>query len=124
MSYYSYKPVFLLSMLKNMDETGSAKLADVAADFAGFYEDRKAKGLPPEKKTCIFTKGGYTPRDVEQLILRMPFRRFEDMHAVHHAKQLGTIQFYKALFNQLTEDDFDQIRESSNEALRRYFGED
>jgi hypothetical protein len=61
---------------------------------------------------------------VEQLILRMPFRRFEDMHAVHHAKQLGTIQFYKALFNQLTEDDFDQIRESSNEALRRYFGEE
>ena len=121
---YSYKPVFLLSMLKNMDETGSAKLADVAADFAGFYEDRKAKGLPPEKKTCIFTRGGYTSRDVEQLILRMPFRRFEDMHAVHHAKQLGTIQFYKALFNQLTEDDFDQIRESSNEALRRYFGED
>lgn len=45
-------------------------------------------------------------------------------YAVHHAKQLGTIQFYKALFNQLTEDDFDQIRESSNEALRRYFGED
>ena len=96
---YSYKPVFLLSMLKNMDETGSAKLADVAADFARYYEERREKGLPPEKKTCIFTKGGYTPKDVEQLILRMPFRRFEDMHAVHHAKQLGTIQFYKALFN-------------------------
>lgn len=121
---YSYKPVFLLAMLKNMDETGSAKLADVAADFAKFYEDRRAKGLSPEKKTCIFTKGGYTSKEVEQLILRMPFRRFEDMHAVHHAKQLGTIQFYKTLFNQLTEDDFDQIRESSNEALRRYFGED
>lgn len=121
---YSYKPVFLLAMLKNMDETGSAKLADVAADFAKFYEDRRAKGLSPEKKTCIFTKGGYTSKEVEQLILRMPFRRFEDMHVVHHAKQLGTIQFYKTLFNQLTEDDFDQIRESSNEALRRYFGED
>ena len=121
---YSYKPVFLLSMLKNMDETGSAKLADVAADFARFYEERKEKGLPPEKRTCIFTRGGYTPRDVEQLILRMPFRRFEDMHAVHHAKQLGTIQFYKVLFNQLTEDDCDQIRESSQEALRRYFGDD
>jgi len=54
----------------------------------------------------------------------MPFRRFEDMHAVHHAKQLGTIQFYKALFSQLTEEDFHQIREYSKEALRRYFGED
>ena len=121
---YSYKPVFLLSMLKNMDETGSAKLADVATDFAKYYEDRRAKGLPPEKKPCIFTKGEYTGKDVEQLILRMPFRRFEDMHAVHHAKQLGTIQFYKGLFKQLTEEDFDQIRESSREALRRYFGED
>ena len=121
---YSYKPVFLLSMIKNMDQTGSAKLADVAADFARYYEDRRAKGLPPEKKTCIFTKGGYTAKDVEQLILRMPFRRFEDMHAVHHAKQLGTIQFYKSLFNQLTEEDFAQIRESSSEALRRYFGDE
>ena len=121
---YSYKPVFLLSMLDNMDETGSAKLEDVAADFARFYEERKAKGLPAEKKTCIFTKGGYTPKDVERLILTMPFRRFEDMHAVHHAKQLGTIQFYKSLFNQMTEEDFSQIRESSKEALKRYFGEE
>ena len=120
---YSYKPVFLLSMLNNMDETGSAKLEDVAADFARFYEERKEKGLLPEKKPCIFTKGDYSSKDVEQLILRMPFRRFEDMHAVHHAKQLGTIQFYKSLFKQLTEEDFEQIRQSSREALKRYFGE-
>jgi len=52
----------------------------------------------------------------------MPFRRFEDMHVMHHAKQLGTIQFYRSLFKQLTEDDLEQIRESSQEALRRYFG--
>ena len=121
---HSYKPVFLLSFLKTMNETGSAKLEDVVADFARFYEERKAKGLPPEKKTCIFTKGDYTPKDVERLILTMPFRRFEDMHAVHHAKQLGTIQFYKSLFNQMTEEDFSQIRESSKEALKRYFGEE
>ena len=121
---YSYKPVFLLAMLDNMDETGSAKLEDVATDFARFYEARREKGLPPEKKQCIFTKGGYTPKDVERLILTMPFRRFEDMHAVHHAKQLGTIQFYKSHFNQLTEEDFAQIRTSSKEALKRYFGEE
>ena len=121
---YSYKPVFLLAFLDNMDETGSAKLEDVAADFARYYEERRERGLPPEKKPCIFTRGGYTPKDVERLILTMPFRRFEDMHAVHHAKQLGTIQFYKALFNQLTEEDFEQIRESSHQALRKYFGEE
>lgn len=120
---YSYKPVFLLSLLDNMDVSGSAKLEDVAADFARFYEERKERGLPPEKKECIFTKGGYTAKDVERLILSMPFKRFEDMHAVHHAKQLGIIQFYKSLYNQLTDEDFAQIRESSREALKRYFGE-
>ncbi len=26
-------------------------------------EDRKAKGLPPVKKTCIFTRGVYIARD-------------------------------------------------------------
>ena len=121
---YSYKPVFLLALLDNLDETGSAKLEDVAADFARFYEERREKGLPPEKKPCIFTRGGYTPKDVERLILTMPFRRFEDMHVMHHAKQLGTIQFYRSLFKQLTEDDLKQIRESSQEALRRYFGKE
>jgi superfamily II DNA or RNA helicase len=121
---YSYKPVFLLSFLKNMNETGSAKLEDVAKDFAAYYENRKERGLPPEKKQCIFTKGDYTEKDVEQLILRMPFKRFEDMHAMHHAKQLGIIEFYKSLAKQLTEEDYDIIRQSSEEALKKYFGED
>ena len=121
---YSYKPVFLLSFLKNMNETGSAKLEDVAKDFAAYYEDRKKKGLPPEKKSCIFTKGNYTEKDVEGLILRMPFKRFEDMHAMHHAKQLGTIEFYRNLAKQLTEEDYDIMRQSSEEALKKYFGDE
>lgn len=119
---YSYKPVFLLSFLKNMNETGSAKLEDVAKDFAAYYEDRKKRGLPAEKKPCIFTKGDYTEKDVEGLILRMPFKRFEDMHAMHHAKQLGTIEFYRSLAKQLTEEDYDIMRQSSEEALKKYFG--
>lgn len=121
---YSYKPVFLLSFLDNMDETGSAKLEDVVTDFAAFYENRKKKGLPPEKKDCIFTKESYTQKEVERLILAMPFRRFEDMNAFRHAKQLGTIQFNKSLFKQLTEEDLLTIRRSSKEALARYFGEE
>ncbi len=118
---YSYKPVFMLAFLDNMDETGSARLEDVARDFARFYEERKEKGLEPEKKNCIFTKGGYTQHDVERLILSMPFRRFEDMHAMHHAKQLGTLQFYKVLAKQMTDEDYQQIREFSKKAIEKYF---
>jgi hypothetical protein len=53
---HSYKPVFLLAFLDNIDGNGGAKLEDVARDFARFYEDRREKGLEPEKKNCIFTK--------------------------------------------------------------------
>ena len=118
---YSYKPVFLLAFLKNMDETGSAKLEDVARDFSDFYERRMEQGQQPEKKNCIFTKGGYTAHDVEHLILSMPFKRFEDMHVMHHAKQLGILQFYNALFRKLTEEDYKQIRKCCNEAIERYY---
>ena len=44
---HSYKPVFLLSFLKNMNETGSAKLEDVAKDFAAYYVSAKSKYEPP-----------------------------------------------------------------------------
>ncbi len=120
---YSYKPVFMLSFLENMDETGSAKLEDVARSFAKFYEDRRKKGLPVEKKTCIFTKGGYAQHDVERLILSMPFKRFEDMHVMHHAKQLGTLQFYKQLMKQLTAEDIESIKAWCEKGISRYFGE-
>ncbi len=42
-------------------------LSEVAEAFAWYYEDRKKQGLPAEKKNCIFTKGGYTAKDVERL---------------------------------------------------------
>ena len=113
---HSYKPVFLLSFLKNMNETGSAKLEDAAKDFAAYYEDRKKKGLPPEKKSCIFTKGNYTEKDVEGLILRMPFKRFEDMHAIiNYLKQFGKatkVQFRKLLMDKLP----DSLSEAQKES--------
>lgn len=78
---YSYKPVFILSFLDHMDTDGRAKLEDVVQSFADYYENRTAKGLVAEKKSCIFTKGGYSDKDVERLILSMPFKRFEDTTA-------------------------------------------
>ena len=92
-----------------------------AHSFAAFYEDRIARGLPAEKKNCIFTKGGYTQKDVERLILSMPFKRYEDMHIMHHSKHLGTLEFYKALARQLTAEDYAAIRESCKTAIARYF---
>ena len=120
---YSYKPVFMLAFVNNMDETGTARLDDVAREFARFYEARRGKGLPVEKKACIFTRGGYSQREVERLILSMPFKRFEDMHVMHHAKQLGTLQFYKQLYKQLTPEDLEKVKSWCHKGIEKYYGE-
>ena len=114
-SFYSYNG-------ERMNDAGEARLEDVARSFAAFYEDRLAHGLPAEKKNCIFTKGGYSQKDVERLILSMPFKRYEDMHIMHHSKHLGTLQFYKTLVRQLTDEDYAAIRESCHADIARYFG--
>jgi len=118
---YSYKPVFITALLNHMDEDGKARIEDIVQEFASFYEKRIEHGLPAEKKPCIFTKGGYTDKDVERLILTMPFKRFEDMHFIHHAKHLGVIQLDRAIIRRLSKDDTHDVLNRCTVALVKYF---
>lgn len=119
---YSYKPVFLISFLSNMNEKGEAMLSDVAESFAWYYEDRIKKGLQAEKKNCIFTKGDYNQKDVEKLILNMPFKRFEGMGYMRHSKYLGIIQIDKSIIRSLDDNDVSTIMTYCRDALERYWG--
>lgn len=118
---YSYKPVFIMSFLSCMNEKGEAVLSEVAEAFAWYYEDRKKQGLPAEKKNCIFTKGGYTAKDVERLILSMPFKRFEGMGYMRHSKYLGIIQIDKSIMKTLDDNDISDILTYCTNALERYW---
>ena len=120
---YSYKPVFILAFLDHMDERGQARIEDVVQEFASFYERRLEQGKAAEKRPCIFTIGGYTDKDVERLILSMPFKPFEDMNFMHHARHLGIIQMERAIFRRLESADIERIRVCCWAALRQYFGE-
>lgn len=118
---YSYKPVFLISFLSNMNEKGEALLREVAESFACYYEDRVKNGLPAEKRNCIFTKGGYTLKEVEHLILSMPFKRFESMGYMRHSKYLGVIQIDKSIMKTFDDDDISTILTYCTNALERYW---
>ena len=118
---YSYKPVFLIAFLSCMNERGEAMLSEVAQSFAWYYEDRIKNGMPAEKKNCIFTKGGYTAKDVERLIINMPFKRFEGMGYMRHSKYLGIIQIDKSIMKTLDDNDISDILTYCTEALERYW---
>lgn len=121
---YSYKPVFILAFLEHMNRDGEARLEDVVSEFASYYIARKEKGLPAEKKKCIFTRESFTDKEVEKLILSMPFKRFEDMNFMHHAKHLGIIQIDKHIMKQVTEEELKYLRKCCYRSLKKYFGED
>ncbi len=120
---YSYKPVFILALLDQLNQEGEASLEGVVDSFADFYEERTRAGKIPEKKPCIFTKGGYTQKDVERLILSMPFKRFEDMGFISHSKNLGTIRIERSIMHRLTEKDIQDLKENCESALKKYFGD-
>ena len=118
---YSYKPVFIMSFLSCMNERGEAVLSEVAEAFAWYYEDRVKQGLPAEKRNCIFTKGGYTAKDIERLILSMPFKRFEGMGYMRHSKYLGILQIDKSIMKTLDDNDISDILTYCTNALDRYW---
>ena len=80
------------------------------------------EGKIPEKKPCIFTRGGYTQKDVERLILNMPFKRFEDMGFMSHSKFLGVIRVDRSIMHRLTDEDIQDLKSDCEKALQRYFG--
>ncbi len=118
---YSYKHVFLMSFLSCMNEKGEADIVDVTDTFACYYEERKKQGLQAEKKPCIFTKGNYSSKDVEKLILSMPFKRFEDMGYMHHSKYLGILQIDKSIMKSFDDDDMSDLLTYCTEGLEKYW---
>ena len=60
--------------------------------------------------------------DVRTVLLRMPFRKFEQKKYLSYDKQdLAYIRFQGALWGQLTADDFTKIRSQCQQAISNYY---
>ena len=118
---YSYKPVLIKAIMLYADDKGRIKLSDIVSYFKSYYEDRRAKGLPVEKKNSIFAKGGYTDKEAERNILSNPFKRFEDMQMIHHTKTLGIVQVDEAVWKHLSKDEKVEIETICERKLEMYY---
>lgn len=118
---YSYKPVLMKAILLYADDKGRVKLDDIVAYFRSYYENRRASGLPVEKKNSIFAKGGYTDKEAECNILANPFKRFEDMQMLRHTRTLGIVQVDESVWKHLTKEERAEIAAICDEKLNGYF---
>ena len=117
----SYKPVLLKALFEHMDGAGKVRLEDAVGYFIDYYSQRAEKGLPVEKKTSIFARGGYTEKEVERLILSNPFKRFEDMLFMKHSRQLGYIELNSNIAKRLTAEEKRGIVEWCDRKLVEYY---
>ena len=118
---FSYKPVLLKAMFEHVDENGRVLVADIVNYFMDFYSARKEKSLVVEKKQSIFGKDGYTKKDVEGIIFRNPFRRFEDMRFMSRCRDIEYVEFNRHVWKNLTGEEKEWIVGRCDEKLEEYY---
>ncbi len=57
---YSYKPLLILALLHAGNRAGSVTIQNAAEYFQKFYSERKSRGLPAERKKCIYLRDDVT----------------------------------------------------------------
>lgn len=119
---FSYKPVLVLAMLENADDSGRVRIKDLVDFFINYYSNRKNEGLFVEKKSSIFCKESLTCNEVERNIFTNPFKRFEDMRFMKRCRELEFVEFNKHVYNKLTEEDIEWIKVHCNNKLEEYYG--
>ena len=119
---FSYKMPFLLSFLKNMGQTGDAKIESVLLDYTAFYKNRISHNLKVDRENCPFTKDYLLDKSkMKKNMLSNPFEKFERKRFLYYAKDLSLISMNTALFERLDADKIRKIKNLLLIDLQHYF---
>jgi len=119
----SYKPVMILSLLDALNDRGRARIVDVMKTFRQFYEARKQGGLVVERESATMSRVHQLgDADVQQLMLRMPFEKFERRKFLEYdPHDLAFIRFTPDLWRQLRQDDLMELRQICHQSIASYY---
>ncbi len=119
---FSFKIIFMLALMKNIDVNGEAMLDNVRKLYVQFYLDRIEKGLKVDRDNCIYTKEYLSnEKIVDNSILSNPFEKFERKRFVFYSKDLSRISFNQTLWLQLKESHFIEIEKIMVNHLIEYY---
>lgn len=117
---FSYKPVFIKAFFATA-KNGKSSMSKIVAYFHDFYEARRKSGLFVEKPNSIFSRPGYTDKDVKKLILVYPYKRFAEMQIFTYSKLLGTVSMDPNVWNSLHSSEIAEICQMCNEHIDTYY---
>jgi superfamily II DNA or RNA helicase len=118
----SYKPVFLLALLDCVDAEGRAELAAVTRSFRFFYERRREAGQLIESARARLARVAELGDDeVREVMLRMPFEKFERRQFVRYDRDVAFVRFAPSLWRVLGEADLATLRRACQESIEAYY---
>lgn len=119
---YSYKPVLLLGLLETANEKGQVKIEDLVTFFRRFYQQRLERGQIVEKPgSRIANIADLSDSEIQVIILKNPFEKFEKRKFIRYMKDVSTLKFDAVLWNRLTPEDKDTLKNRAEQALQDYY---
>lgn len=119
---FSFKLVYLLSCFSLANITGEIKLDKLVDKYRCFYIDRIEKGLPVDKKNCIYTLDYLNDlKAIKKNMLDNPFEKFERKRFFYYSKDLNVIAFNSILWSMLTESDKIELNNKLYKFLKEYY---
>jgi superfamily II DNA or RNA helicase len=120
---FSYKIIFLLSLLKVMNKRGEAALPDLVECYQRFYQLLYRKHSRNEKEGNPYNNPEFLAdkTQLQRNILQNPFEKFERKRFIYHCKDLNYIAFDPSLWETLEKHDFSGYSDQMNEDLKAYY---
>ena len=119
---FSFKLIFMLSMLRLADKEGEVSIDALIEEYRGFYIDRIERGLPVDRRGCAYDREFLDDLvKVKRSILANPFEKFERKRFVYYSKDLNILSFHPALWEQMSAEVKEGIREKERGFLERYY---
>lgn len=120
----SYKMPFMLSFMNELNTIGDADIDNVLKGYIDFYRDRINRGLQVDRSTCPYTETTLKDeKSIRRNMLTNPFEKFERKRFLYYSKDLNIISMNHALFSQMTQEDWERVKNQMREDLENYYAD-
>ncbi|MGL5713426.1 MAG: DEAD/DEAH box helicase, partial [Paraclostridium sp.] len=118
----SYKIIFILSLIKNIEKDGEADFEKVKSDYINYYRGRLYDGLAVDKKSCPFTLEYLdSDKDMTRNIIVNPFEKFERKRFIYYGKDVKNIGFSFYLWQKIDEEFLNKLKAKMIADLKEYY---